>query len=272
MAHRTRTRRLLGAIGVTALATGTVLATTSLPMAHADTSAAVASVTVRPDPSYKADSFEGWGTSLVWFANATGDYPAGDTREAGRPPLRRRRSRPQHRPLQHRRRQRPRRQGLPAGRRRGRGLVEGPGGHHPRGRRLVERRRQERLEQGRRRHPALVGRPHQERHRPLGDLQQLPAVVHDGERLRLRRLRLHEGPAEGRTRSTTSPSTWSAPPSAWRRRTTSRSTPSTRSTSPTPTTGAPSSAPTASPPAAVRRAPTSAPSSSRRSSRRSPRS
>ncbi|MDX3134676.1 glycoside hydrolase [Streptomyces europaeiscabiei] len=80
MAHRTRTRRLFGAIGVTALATGTAMATTSLPMAHADTSAAVASVTVRPDPSYKGDSFEGWGTSLVWFANATGDYPA-DVRE-----------------------------------------------------------------------------------------------------------------------------------------------------------------------------------------------
>lgn len=32
-------------------------------------------VTVRPDPSYQGDAFEGWGTSLVWFANATGDYP-----------------------------------------------------------------------------------------------------------------------------------------------------------------------------------------------------
>ena len=32
-------------------------------------------VTVRPDPSYQSDAFEGWGTSLVWFANATGDYP-----------------------------------------------------------------------------------------------------------------------------------------------------------------------------------------------------
>ncbi|WP_200308577.1 RICIN domain-containing protein [Streptomyces adelaidensis] len=74
MAHRTRTRRLLGAIGITALATGTAMATTSLPMAHADTTAA-AGVTVRPDPSYKGQSFEGWGTSLVWFANATGDYP-----------------------------------------------------------------------------------------------------------------------------------------------------------------------------------------------------
>ncbi|UZX01303.1 hypothetical protein F8G81_00715 [Arthrobacter sp. CDRTa11] len=32
-------------------------------------------VTVKPDPSYQGDPFEGWGTSLVWFANATGDYP-----------------------------------------------------------------------------------------------------------------------------------------------------------------------------------------------------
>lgn len=75
MAHRTRTRRLLGVIGVTALATGTAMATTSLPIAYADTATANATVTVRPDPSYKAEKFEGWGTSLVWFANATGDYP-----------------------------------------------------------------------------------------------------------------------------------------------------------------------------------------------------
>ncbi|MEV5436514.1 RICIN domain-containing protein [Streptomyces sp. NPDC052682] len=74
MADRTRKRRLLGAIGIT-LAAGTVLATTSLPAAHAEPAAAVASVTVRPDPSYQGDRFEGWGTSLVWFANATGDYP-----------------------------------------------------------------------------------------------------------------------------------------------------------------------------------------------------
>ncbi|WP_265520447.1 Ig-like domain-containing protein [Oerskovia flava] len=32
-------------------------------------------VTVTPDPSYAGQPFEGWGTSLVWFANATGDYP-----------------------------------------------------------------------------------------------------------------------------------------------------------------------------------------------------
>ncbi|MEU1849462.1 glycoside hydrolase [Streptomyces sp. NPDC019990] len=76
MAHRTRKRRLLGAIGVTAMATGTILATTTLPAAHAEpTRAAAAGVTVRPDPSYQHERFEGWGTSLVWFANATGDYP-----------------------------------------------------------------------------------------------------------------------------------------------------------------------------------------------------
>jgi O-glycosyl hydrolase len=32
-------------------------------------------VTVRVDPSYQQKPFEGWGTSLVWFANATGGYP-----------------------------------------------------------------------------------------------------------------------------------------------------------------------------------------------------
>ncbi|GHH09791.1 glycoside hydrolase [Streptomyces lanatus] len=73
MAHSTRKRRLLG-VGVTALAAGTVLAATTLPAAHAETTAA-ASVTVAPDPSYQQEKFEGWGTSLVWFANATGDYP-----------------------------------------------------------------------------------------------------------------------------------------------------------------------------------------------------
>lgn len=33
------------------------------------------SVTIRIDPSYQQQTFEGWGTSLVWFANATGGYP-----------------------------------------------------------------------------------------------------------------------------------------------------------------------------------------------------
>ncbi|MCF4122443.1 RICIN domain-containing protein [Antribacter sp. KLBMP9083] len=38
-------------------------------------------VTITPDPSYRAsEPFQGWGTSLVWFANATGGYPD-DVRE-----------------------------------------------------------------------------------------------------------------------------------------------------------------------------------------------
>ncbi|MDL5200123.1 glycoside hydrolase [Streptomyces sp. ALI-76-A] len=44
------------------------------PVALADTPPPGA-VTVRIDPSYRQQEFEGWGTSLVWFANATGGYP-----------------------------------------------------------------------------------------------------------------------------------------------------------------------------------------------------
>ncbi|MFE9680554.1 glycoside hydrolase [Streptomyces sp. NPDC006285] len=74
MARPTRNRRLLGAAGLTALATGAAL--TLAPPSTAQVRAAdTASVTVRPDPSYAQERFEGWGTSLVWFANATGDYP-----------------------------------------------------------------------------------------------------------------------------------------------------------------------------------------------------
>ncbi|WP_063726862.1 RICIN domain-containing protein [Streptomyces sp. RTd22] len=75
MARRTRTRRLLGTIGVTALATGAALITAPPVTAQATAAATADAVTVSPDPSYRADRFEGWGTSLVWFANATGDYP-----------------------------------------------------------------------------------------------------------------------------------------------------------------------------------------------------
>ncbi|WP_402462224.1 RICIN domain-containing protein [Isoptericola aurantiacus] len=57
--------------GAAAAATAPAAAPTSAPTA-ADGGP---SVTVRPDPSYAGEPFEGWGTSLVWFANATGDYP-----------------------------------------------------------------------------------------------------------------------------------------------------------------------------------------------------
>jgi O-glycosyl hydrolase len=70
LARRNRTRRLIRTVGVTALATGATLVTVPQP-----TAAAAAAVTVRPDPSYQQQKFQGWGTSLVWFANATGGYP-----------------------------------------------------------------------------------------------------------------------------------------------------------------------------------------------------
>ncbi|MEV6962092.1 glycoside hydrolase [Streptomyces sp. NPDC051207] len=70
MARRTRKRRLLGAAALTALATAASLVGAPAPQARA-----AASVTVQPDPSYRQETFQGWGTSLVWFANATGDYP-----------------------------------------------------------------------------------------------------------------------------------------------------------------------------------------------------
>lgn len=52
-----------------------------LPLATTDAAsaatapAAVADRTITPNPWYAGDEFEGWGTSLVWFANATGGYP-----------------------------------------------------------------------------------------------------------------------------------------------------------------------------------------------------
>ncbi|WP_244180977.1 RICIN domain-containing protein [Amycolatopsis pretoriensis] len=43
-------------------------------VAAAPASAATA-VTVRPDPTYRQQPFEGWGSSLAWMAEATGGYP-----------------------------------------------------------------------------------------------------------------------------------------------------------------------------------------------------
>ncbi|MFJ8113557.1 RICIN domain-containing protein [Streptomyces sp. NPDC096132] len=57
------------------LVLGAGLVTAPAPVAVADTPAAASAVTVRIDPSYQQQEFEGWGTSLVWFANATGGYP-----------------------------------------------------------------------------------------------------------------------------------------------------------------------------------------------------
>ncbi|GGI03671.1 RICIN domain-containing protein [Egicoccus halophilus] len=75
-------RRGLAGLGAAALVAGLGLPAAAEPGANEVGDAATATaqdvtstVTVRPDPSYHGETFEGWGTSLVWFANATGDYP-----------------------------------------------------------------------------------------------------------------------------------------------------------------------------------------------------
>ncbi|MFJ6675112.1 RICIN domain-containing protein [Actinosynnema sp. NPDC091369] len=72
--RRARRGRRLTAIGLSALVVA-ALSATHPSTAGAQDAHAAAAVTVRPDPSYQQPAFEGWGTSLVWFANATGGYP-----------------------------------------------------------------------------------------------------------------------------------------------------------------------------------------------------
>lgn len=59
------------------LAAAAVLALGATCFAAGPTTAQAAGTPVRitPNPGYAAAPFEGWGTSLVWFANATGGYP-----------------------------------------------------------------------------------------------------------------------------------------------------------------------------------------------------
>jgi O-glycosyl hydrolase len=61
-----------GSLVAAGLAVGTVAAAPvgAVPVA------APTPVTITPDPAYQGTAFEGWGTSLAWFANATGGYPA----------------------------------------------------------------------------------------------------------------------------------------------------------------------------------------------------
>ncbi len=71
MLTRSLRRRFLSFLAITALAgTGAVAL---IPPTQA--TAATPDVTITPNPSYQSEAFEGWGTSLAWFANATGDYP-----------------------------------------------------------------------------------------------------------------------------------------------------------------------------------------------------
>lgn len=76
MSQRIRTVRALASLVPVALGAGLMTApVTSAATPDPSPSAAQSGVTVRVDPSYRQQEFEGWGTSLVWFANATGDYP-----------------------------------------------------------------------------------------------------------------------------------------------------------------------------------------------------
>ena len=64
-------RRLVAALLGGALAFSGVMA----GLATADAPQEGKRVTIQVDPSYQQPAFEGWGTSLVWFANVTGGYP-----------------------------------------------------------------------------------------------------------------------------------------------------------------------------------------------------
>ncbi|WP_371658082.1 glycoside hydrolase [Streptomyces sp. NBC_00280] len=70
--HRHRIARALAPTVPLVLGAGLLV---PQPAASAEATATTSTVTVRIDPSYQQQEFEGWGTSLVWFANATGGYP-----------------------------------------------------------------------------------------------------------------------------------------------------------------------------------------------------
>jgi hypothetical protein len=72
--RRGRPLAAAGALGLASLVTAAGLPLLTAHTADAQETAANA-VTVTLDPSYQGQEFEGWGTSLVWFANATGGYP-----------------------------------------------------------------------------------------------------------------------------------------------------------------------------------------------------
>ncbi|MEH1128539.1 glycoside hydrolase [Micromonospora sp. CPCC 206061] len=64
------------AVAMLSLAVGMAVAPAGPAVAQAGAEAVEAApVVIRIDPSYQQPSFEGWGTSLVWFANVTGGYP-----------------------------------------------------------------------------------------------------------------------------------------------------------------------------------------------------
>ncbi|KOX03294.1 F5/8 type C domain protein [Streptomyces sp. NRRL B-1140] len=73
MSSRHRLARTALAITVPSALGASLVAVPPATAAAADPP--TSAVTVRIDPSYRQQEFEGWGTSLVWFANITGRYP-----------------------------------------------------------------------------------------------------------------------------------------------------------------------------------------------------
>ncbi|MDQ1112267.1 LPXTG-motif cell wall-anchored protein [Microbacterium testaceum] len=71
-----KSARLLSMTCAVALAAGAITATAAAAPPPAEAAAATP-VRITPNPATASEKpFEGWGTSLVWFANATGNYPA----------------------------------------------------------------------------------------------------------------------------------------------------------------------------------------------------
>jgi len=65
-----RTRAAFAAFAVAATVAGSLVATSA-----ASPAVAANVVRITPNPASQSSAFEGWGTSLAWFAEATGGYP-----------------------------------------------------------------------------------------------------------------------------------------------------------------------------------------------------
>lgn len=64
------------------IAASAVGAATLLALTLPSTAIAVETQTITPNPWYQSDTFKGWGTSLAWYANATGHYALSDDPQA----------------------------------------------------------------------------------------------------------------------------------------------------------------------------------------------
>ena len=70
------TSRVLSSTCAAALVAGALTAGVAAAPPPASAADAPSAVRITPNPASATEAFEGWGTSLVWFANATGNYPA----------------------------------------------------------------------------------------------------------------------------------------------------------------------------------------------------